>query len=244
MNFKKWAFFWLFFLVSLHFAQAQTIKRAGVFPENKAMLTQAEKTMLEEVNTCRTDPKRYSLLLADYLKELEKGTPTPKTRNISISTTIKNGVKVTRRDTTWTGGGLDKKMIDKDYQAAGRECVAQLQKTKPLTALKNIECLYNAAKTQGQYCKKVNKLGHTGANGKGPEYRLPNACGVMPNGSENLGGGAATIRIALFNLLVDARVSDRGHRKNILNPDAVYIGVYAIGIVNSMDNCFIQTFGW
>ena len=244
MNFKKTALFGLFFIGSLYLVQAQTVKKAAVFPENKAMLTQREKTMLEEVNACRTAPKRYALLLADYLKELEKGTSLPKTRNISISTTIKNGVKTTRRDTTWTGGGIDKKNVDKEYQAAGRECVAQLQKIKPLVALKHLECLYNAAKTQGQYCKKVNKLGHTGANGKGPEYRLPNACGAMPNGSENLGGGAATIRIALFNLLVDARVADRGHRKNLLNPDAVYIGIYDIGMVNSMDNCFIQTFGW
>ncbi len=220
-------------------------KMAGEVAGSKTMLTASELTMLDEVNFCRTEPKKYAALIAVHLKELERGAPIERVPVVTTSTTIEKGVKKVRRDTTWEGGGFDKKMIDKAYIAAGRECIAQLEKMKPLAPLTHVECLYNAAKIQGLYCKKMKKLGHTGENGSGPWDRIPKACGdKMPNGAENLGAGAPSVRVALFHLLVDARVPERGHRKNLLNPVTKYIGIYHIGTIDGMNNSFIQTFGW
>jgi uncharacterized protein YkwD len=105
------------------------------------------------------------------------------------------------------------------------------------------ECLTKAAKEQGDYCKSTGKMSHSGKNGKQIHERLPKFCSNLASGSENLCAGSATVREAFLQLLVDGNVPDRGHRKNLLNPEHTLVGVYETGSFNGFVTGWVQEFG-
>lgn len=111
-----------------------------------------------------------------------------------------------------------------EYDAA-LELIAELNVQVPLSILKPMECLYQAAKIHGLDCKKRGFLQHEGSDGSDPFERIKKYCKNM-NGSENLVGGGNGVRAMVINLLIDSGISSRGHRYNMLNPIWKYIGCY------------------
>jgi uncharacterized protein YkwD len=202
-----------------------------------------EKLMLREINMVRANPKAYVEFVQEYLRIQERGMAIPRTPTISTATRIANGKKTVKRDTVWTGGGFDKSHINKNAVAAAKQLIAELQKMKPTTMLTPTECLTKAAKDQGDHCKSTGKLSHTGKNGLQIHERLPKFCTKLGFGSENLAAGSVSVRESMLQLLVDGNVPDRGHRKNLLNPDHTMVGVYETGKFNMYATGWVQEFG-
>lgn len=129
-----------------------------------------------------------------------------------------------------------------------------LRKSPKLSTLKAHKCLYQMAKTHGEYLARTNQFSHSGPNGKGPWSRTMQTCpqvklstskNRMGNlvGNENLVAGNKTARESVINLLLDEGLNPPGHRETLLAPEWNYVACYNYGEWNGMPNAFIQNFG-
>jgi uncharacterized protein YkwD len=125
-----------------------------------------------------------------------------------------------------------------------QELIVELKKTKTLSTLQPLQCVYTAAKKHGEDQKRRGDTDHQGSDGSYPWDRVKRECPELQDGNENLVGGPANVRRAVILLLVDAGIEGRGHRKTILNPDWQYVACYKMGMVGSMPNCWVQKFAY
>jgi uncharacterized protein YkwD len=126
-------------------------------------------------------------------------------------------------------------------QATVDELISELYRTPPLSTLQPLECLYNVAKQHGQDAVFQNHLEHTDTHGLWPWHRIEKSCG-WTDGRENIVGGADNIRQAIMALLIDEGVSNRGHRRTLLNPKWTHGAFYYVGTVKSTPYNWIQNF--
>ena len=91
------------------------------------------------------------------------------------------------------------------------ELIRELKRLEPLNELEISNELYKTAKAHGNKMKKKNRWEHS-----------------KINVHENLVGGYEDPRDALIELLIDVGVKNRGHRKNILNPNLKTVAVYEV----------------
>lgn len=117
-------------------------------------------------------------------------------------------------------------LVFDDY-VAGMELIEELNAAEPMSILKPMQCVYDAAKKHGIDCDKRGFQDHTGSDGSDPWDRILGACKELKYGNENLqGGGTSNPREAVISLLIDGGISNRGHRYNMLDTQWVYIGCY------------------
>lgn len=132
--------------------------------------------------------------------------------------------------------------------------IARLQQTPALSQLKAQHCLYDLAKTQGEYLKRTGRFSHADVNGVLPWSRTLNGCpevGLgttkdekgMLVGNENLAAGFDSPRNAVIYLLIDEGTFPHGHRNTLLAPEWNYAAAYDFGKVNGIDYHWIQMFG-
>ena len=202
--------------------------------------TARERLMLREINMVRANPKGYIAFVEEFIRESEKGTPVPRVPIVTTSTYGGNSKAV--YDTTWTGGGFDTTKIDRKELATARELIEELRKTKPLMLLEPSRCLADVAEEQGLYLETIGKLSHSNAGGKLANERLPTGCAIAGI-SENLVAGTTSVRQALLQLLIDTKVTGRGHRRNILSPNQTQVGVYEVGLFGRYATGWVQEFG-
>ncbi len=124
------------------------------------------------------------------------------------------------------------------------ELIDELKRTPPLSILQPVECLYKAAQQHGQEAVRKGSSDHKGLDGSWPWDRAKRACPQMTDGNENLVGGPADVREAVMLLLVDDGISNRGHRKTLLNKEWKYVACYKTGMVGRMPNSWVQMFGY
>lgn len=115
--------------------------------------------------------------------------------------------------------------INKEEFDAGNELIAELNNMSPAPILYPKDCVYQAAKKHGEDCRRRGFTDHTGSDGSSPFARISNFCNGI-KGNENIVGGRKNARILVIQLLIDAGISSRGHRYNMLNPIWKYIGCY------------------
>lgn len=114
---------------------------------------------------------------------------------------------------------------DKERKVA-EELKKELKSMQPVEALVFSDVIYQSCKKHGKYIIKKKTFEHSGC-----DY------------AENIQYGNYSPVNAVCDLLIDFGISDRGHRKNILNPDNKYFAVYEIlETVAGMEYFFIQQF--
>lgn len=126
---------------------------------------------------------------------------------------------------------------------AAYELIDELKKTAPLSVLQPAECLYQAAKQHGEEAIRKGSSDHQGMDGSWPWDRVKRGCTQMQDGNENLVGGPSNVREAVMLLLVDDGISNRGHRRTLLNKDWQYVACYKSGTIGQMPNNWVQLFG-
>ncbi len=177
-------------------------------------LTDREKDMIAEINLLRSDPPGYIPKVEAYLQGIEE-----------------------KKKQGWNGGGFFDEQIK-----VGRELIRELRSTKPLSILKPHKGVYTAARLHGIEERERKKTGHVGNDGSYPTERILRQAPDLKEGGENLVGGPEDIKESLMLLLIDAGISNRGHRKTLLDPKWAYIGCYDVGKVGNMPNCWVQNF--
>lgn len=115
---------------------------------------------------------------------------------------------------------------DKNERKTAEELKSILEKMMPLTPLTYSEDLYKSCREHANYLKRTKKFEHS---------KTTNA--------ENIQYGNESARFAIIDLLIDHGVADRGHRKNLLNPNFRYVGVFYVAKVDDdYLHLFVQQF--
>ncbi len=111
-------------------------------------------------------------------------------------------------------------------KATAKELIRQVKHTKPMDTLVFDTELFEMALKHGEWMKSKNRFAHS-------KYNL----------YENLVSGNEDVTMAVIDLLIDHGVSNRGHRKNLLNPELRRVACVKIeGEVARMGFNFIQIF--
>lgn len=111
-------------------------------------------------------------------------------------------------------------------QRTANELIRELKSTKPMDTLVFDQELFELAEKHAHWMERKDKFDHS-------DYPNP----------ENLVGGTEDVRYAVVDLLVDHGIRDRGHRRNLLNPELRKIAcAEASGTVDGLPYVFVQIF--
>ena len=136
--------------------------------------------------------------------------------------------------------GWDAATVREEVNVAN-ELIAELQQLSRLSILKPHEGLHQVAIRHGKDIQKQAMLVHVGSDGSWPWDRVQQATNLTDAG-ENLVGGGTDVRESLIILLIDSGISNRGHRRNLLNPKWEYAACYEVGDVGPQNDIWVQLF--
>lgn len=122
------------------------------------------------------------------------------------------GAYMAHKSKEWNG-------LSRDEITATEELIAELKGAQPAGLLFAKECLYRAAQKHGLDCKQRGFIDHTGSDGSSPFDRIAAYCSGIKGNENIVGTVSGNIRQSVIALLVDAGISSRGHRYNMLNPE-------------------------
>jgi uncharacterized protein YkwD len=162
-----------------------------------------EIQMIGEINELRVNPKSFVPKIEVYITMCNK-----KLRR------IENG-------TLTTTGDIKAQIL------AAEELIEVLNNTPPLNELVSNNNMFLVSKAHGQYLKSIDGSSHKSANGDFATQRMTNT--NVNNVTENIVNDNGMITPTIILLLVDAGIESRGHRINLLDPNAKFISVYTNG---------------
>ena len=158
-----------------------------------------ERGVLDELNRVRSDPQ-------DYAAGLE-------------------------RDLQYYHGNLfrrpgdDAALETREGTAAVREAIRILRQTKPMGTLRPSAGMTLGARDHVKDQAARGLMNHKGTDGSMAWDRVSRYGDWKTKISENMTFGPATPHDVVAALVVDDGISDRGHRKNILDPDVKVVGI-------------------
>jgi len=186
-----------------------------------------DSLIFNEINNIRTNPKSYIPLIESYILTQEK---------------MKDLIRKGRFKTISTSGVMtsDNKMknpktisgiscINRNILAA-KELILELKKLKKLNPLIFNSSMDSITDKHGKYLDSTNVRGHYGPNKETLNDRFKSL--NLRIISENVCSVGSfvykkqNVKPIIINLLVDAGIDNRGHRKNILDPKVKFISVY------------------
>lgn len=161
-------------------------------------MSQIVKAVLDELNLCRSNPKNYAAKLQKTLSYY-KGNTYTKPGSTPIET--------------------------EEGKANVQECINYLKSLSPLSQLKQSSALTSAASDHARDLGESGQMGHIGSDGSELDQRIEKYSQWQGSIGENIDYSNSNAEDIVLSLLIDDGVSDRGHRKNILNPAHIHVGV-------------------
>jgi uncharacterized protein YkwD len=162
-------------------------------------LTEIEKEVILEINKLRSNPVQYA---EKYIAPLAR--------------------HFDRKILHYPG---DHPLLTNEGVSALHECVRVLKKQQALPIIYPSPGLTMAARDHVKDQSKTGKTGHTGGDRSTMRNRVERYGEWQSSIAENIAYGAKTAQQIVIYLLIDDGVPDRGHRKNLLNPQFKTIGV-------------------
>jgi uncharacterized protein YkwD len=175
---------------------------AGLTQSNKAIevnyLLPLEKTVVNEMNLARTSPKEYLPLLEQFGKYYDG-----KLLKLPGETPIQT----------------------REGKGAVVEAIRFLRSLKPVSPLSPSKGMSLGAKDHIRDLRTSGASQHTGSDGSQTWDRVNRYGTWQKIIGENICFGHNKARDIVVMLIIDDGVPNRGHRKNILNPDFRVVGV-------------------
>lgn len=199
-----------------------------------------EKEMIYEINRLRSDPHRYASILIknrlikakEILKENGKGQ-----RQYSLLTSYKDNKK-SSIDTIWH-------YENEELVKALQTLYDTLLRLKPLWILLPDQGIYKACAAHSRDQAPRKEVNHQGNDGSWPWDRIIKYSPQMTSGNENIAyhSGKPSPRDIVLQLLIDAGISDYGHRYNLLDAQWTHVACYFTKKPGWAAKWWIQNFG-
>lgn len=170
-------------------------------------LSPLELEILDEMNLARMEPHRYAAFVEEFK-------------------TYYNGQKLSLP-------GRQKAILTFEGVAAVDEAINFLRAAKPLPPLAVNRGMHMAAKDHANDLALKGVTGHKGSDGSSPNDRLGRYGSWESPVSENIVYDVNTARQIVIGLIIDDGTRNRGHRRNIFDPNHRVAGV---SITDSADN--------
>lgn len=116
--------------------------------------------------------------------------------------------------------------LPNDMYKAGMELIDELKTMDSLSILLPKSCVYDAAKQHGIDCKTRGFADHMGSDKRMPWDRIAKSCNGAKGNENIIGHFIAHPRVPVILLLLDAGISTRGHRYNMLDKNWKYAAVF------------------
>lgn len=158
-----------------------------------------ERGVLAELNRVRTDPRGYADVLESRLRYYD--------------------------GSAFRAPGDPVVLKTREGADAVREAIGVLRATKPMPALRLSAGMSHGARDHVADQGPRGALDHQGSDGSMAWDRVDRYGEWKKRVSENLAFGPPSAREVVAELLIDDGVRDRGHRKNILDPEMHVAGV-------------------
>jgi uncharacterized protein YkwD len=150
------------------------------------------RDLITETNAARRDPSAYSRHLQEMLPQFEG--------------------KLLRRP----GRAV---LRTEEGSGAVREAIRALRSTRPMGALRWSKGMTAAARDHVRDQGPTGRMEHRGTDGSTPATRVSRYGRWHVSVAENIAYGSNPAREVVLQLIVDDGVGNRGHRKNLLDPE-------------------------
>ncbi|MFL5614429.1 MAG: CAP domain-containing protein [Gemmatimonadaceae bacterium] len=180
-------------------SSAPVMQQGGPTALPGANFVALERGVIDELNLARTDPQRYAASLEQDLQFYQ--------------------------GTLFRRPGEESALQTREGVAAVREAIRVLRQTKPLSSLRLAEGLTQGARDHVKDQAPRGLMNHRGTDGTMAWDRVSRYGEWQAKISENMTFGPATPHDVVAALLIDDGIADRGHRKNILDPDVKVVGI-------------------
>jgi uncharacterized protein YkwD len=164
-----------------------------------AYLSPAEREVLHELNLLRSNPKAYALHVIEPTLKYYEGRYYKHPGQVPV--------------------------ITDEGKKAVLECIKVLKSTPSLPLFSPSEGMTKAARDMVEDQSTSGSTGHKGSKGDSPFDRMNRYGKWMELAAENIDYGNASARDIVMALLIDDGVESRGHRKNLLNPKLLRVGI-------------------
>ena len=121
--------------------------------------------------------------------------------------------------------GDESALQTREGAAAMREAIRVLRQTKPMATLRPSPGMTLGARDHVKDQAPRGLMNHTGTDGSTAWDRVSRYGDWKSKISENMTFGPATPHDIVAALLIDDGIYDRGHRKNVLDPDVKTVGI-------------------
>jgi uncharacterized protein YkwD len=197
MSVKKPCLILRFFFLVLLFSPAIGFPRSSKAGDAE-FLSPLEHAVVYEINRARTAPKDYASLLEGYKRYYDQ-----KVLRLPGETPI----------------------LTKEGAGGIVEAISFLRSTQPIPPLHPSKGMSSGARDHVRDQGSSGSTQHQGGDGSQPWDRV-NRYGTWERSvAENIAYGSDQARTLVMFLIIDDGVSNRGHRKNIFNPDSRVVGV-------------------
>lgn len=178
---------------------AVTVAPKSVSGPAAALLSSVEVEIIDEMNLARTEPQKYAAFVEEYKKYYKGNLFAPPWA----------------RQPQTTAEGV----------AAADEAVTFLHAAKPLPALEIARGLCLAARDHAQDLAVKGTTGHKGSDGSLPNMRMDRYGQWESVNSESIVYEVTTARQMVIGMIIDDGVSNRGHRRNLFDPNHRVAGI-------------------
>ncbi len=166
--------------------------------KNASYLTDLENEILREQNLARTSPAAYARFVEEWLQHYKGRTRTLPGRRRVQTTEGKRGVIT---------------------------AIRFLHSQAPIAPLEPLPGLSSAARDHVEDTGKKGWMGHVGSDDSEPADRVSRYGTWYQRVGENITYGGWNAREFVIRLIIDDGIPDRGHRRNLFNPDFRFTGI-------------------
>ena len=184
---------------------------------NNGFMSALEREVLDEMNLAREDPQKYAGFIEEFKKYYDGNRLTPP--------------------------GRKKAIVTNEGLPAVDEAITFLRNQKPLSPLDTAKGLCLAAKDHANDLAAKGISGHRGSDGSLPNARVDRYGAWEGAIGETVVYEVSPARQIVISLIIDDGTPNRGHRRNIFDPNYRVAGVSIVESETNGARCVVDYVG-